>query len=110
MDDDRQFQQSLKSTLDRQVVDDETRQALQMARETALDVATPRRRAPWLPLTAGACCLVVALGILLIYQRGHDHQLPQTTGDDLAIIISEDELDFYDELEFYLWFDEEAQV
>ena len=108
MDKDRQFQQSLKFKLDRQVVDDETRRALQTARETALGAKTPRRHYQW--LTAAACFMVVALGILLINQRGNDTQLPQMTGDDLAIIISEDELEFFDELEFYLWLDEEAPV
>jgi hypothetical protein len=109
MDKDKQFQKDIKRTFDRQDLDPGTRKALKAARMTALEQA-PRAAIPrWIPATAFSCLLLVLVGFLV--SRGFNPlELPPMTAEELAVIASEDELELFEELEFYLWFDEEKNV
>ena len=109
MNKDQEFQQSLKKTLDRQTVDSETRETLRAARARVLGESTTTRGSRWIPATVGAC-LALAIVALVLYRGVDDNQLPQMAADDLTVIAGEDELELFEELEFYLWFDEEAKV
>lgn len=109
MDKDKQFQQDIKQTFEGQELDPGTRKALKTARMAALDQA-PRGAIPrWIPATAFSCLLLVMVGFL-VSRSDNPVELPRMTTEELAVIASEDELELFEELEFYLWFDEEKNV
>lgn len=109
MDKDRQFQQDIKHTFDRHNPDDATRDALRAARMNALNPETSAGLPRWVPATGFACLLLIMVGYLL--NRGEDpNTLPQMTAEELALIAAEDEFELLEELEFYIWFDEDKNV
>lgn len=109
MSDQDQWQKNVRQTLDRQVVDDSTRCALQAARIAALDGA-PRRLLPrWVPATAFATLLVAVVAVVS-FDLLRDPGFPDAEVDDLALISSEDDFELYEDLEFYLWLDEDERV
>jgi len=109
MNKDQQFQNQIKQTLDRQSVNPETENALRKARQAALAQAPDGGMPRWLPATAVACLLMIVVGVLV---TGGDHPdaLPPITADELAVIASEDELELLEELEFYIWFEEDKNA
>lgn len=109
MSKDRQFQQQIRQTLDRQTVDTETRDSLRSARMNALDRESHGVISGWIPATAVAGLLVVLVGFLVTRDEG-PAALPQMTAEELAVIASEDELELLEELEFYIWFDKDKNV
>ncbi len=103
------WQKRIRQTLDKQQVDDATRLALQVARNTALD-GTNRRPLPgWARATAFAT-LLLAVAAVVTLDSLQDDGFPRAEVDDLVVIDSEDEFELYEELEFYLWLDEEENV
>jgi hypothetical protein len=106
MDKDRQFQNKVKKTLEQQTLNDGTRNALHKARLSALDHGTRRPFSGWLPATALAGILLVVVGAFL-YRGVTDVALPGVESDELAIMTSEDDLELFEELEFYVWFDQD---
>ena len=109
MDRDQQLQTEIKQAFDRQTLDPGTRQALKTARMTALE-QEPRPAIPrWIPATAFSCLLLVMIGFL-VSRSDNPTELPQMTAEELAVIASEDELELFEELEFYIWYDEEKNV
>ncbi len=103
------WQKRIRQTLDKQQVDDATRLALQAARSTALD-GTNRRPLPgWARATAFAT-LLLAVAAVVTLDSLRDDGFPRAEVDDLVVIDSEDEFELYEELEFYLWLDEEENV
>lgn len=109
MDKDKQFKKDIKQTFDRQELDPGTRKALKSARMTALQQAPGAAIPRWIPATAFSCLLLVMVGYLVI-RSDNPVELPQMTTEELAVIASEDELELFEELEFYLWFEEEENV
>lgn len=109
MDRERQFQQNIKHTLDRQQADDATRDALRAARINALSPEKRGRGTGWIAATAFGCLLLIVIGLLV--NRGEQPgALPQMSAEELAVIASEDELELLEELEFYIWFDKDKNV
>ena len=109
MNKDKQIQKGIKQTFDRQDLDPATRKALKTARIAALE-KSPRGAIPrWIPATAISCLLLVMAGFL-VSRNYNPVELPPMTAEELAVIASEDELELFEELEFYLWFDEEKNV
>lgn len=106
MDKDRQFQNKVKKTLEQQRLDDGTRNALYKARLSALDHGTGKPFSGWLPATALAGIVLVVVGAFL-YRGVNDVSLPGVETDELAIMTSEDDLELFEELEFYVWFDQD---
>lgn len=109
MDKDKQFQNKVKKTLEQQTLSAETRDALQAARLSALDHGSRKPLQGWIPAAALACIALVVVGAFL-YRGVSDVELPQLESDELAIITSEDELELFEELEFYVWFDQDKNV
>ncbi len=109
MDKDQQLQKEFKQAFDRQTLDPDTSKALKTARMAALEQETRGAIPRWVPATAFSCLLVVLIGIL-VSRSDNPAELPQMTADELAVIASEDELELFEELEFYLWYDEEKNV
>ena len=106
MDKDKQFQNKVKKTLEQQTLGDETRNALHKARLSALEDGTRRSFSGWLPATALAGIALVVVGAVL-YRGVTEVTLPGVDTDELAIITSEDDLELFEELEFYVWFDQD---
>jgi len=102
MNKERQLQQKIKQALDRQELDIETRDALREARERALDQKTATWKPGWLPTTAMACLVLVAIAFVAL-RTDESSELPQMAADEIAVITGEDELELYEELEFYIW-------
>lgn len=109
MNKDQQFQDQVKNALDRQRVSPETENSLRKARVAALEQDPGGGVPRWLPAMAVTCLLVALIGFFVI---GGDHPdaLPSITADELAVIASEDELELLEELEFYIWFEEDKNV
>jgi hypothetical protein len=108
-----QFLQKLQSTLDRSVdeLDDDTLRALRKARHKA--VAASERRPAWLmPVGGLAMAATVAAFSVSLWmadsQPGVDVQLPPL--EDLALLGDAESLEFYEDLEFYLWLDDEKDA
>lgn len=104
-----QWQQRIKQTLERQAVDDSTRNALRAARASALDGASRRPLPRWAQATAIAV-LVLAVAGVVTFDQLRDPGFPEAEVDDIAVISSDDDFELYEELEFYLWFDEDENV
>lgn len=115
MDDHKQWLDRIKQDLEQssEQLDADTRARLTAARRKAL-AALPERSASW-PLSwlanwwqpAGAVAMVAAavFAVMLWQARlGPDAELIQST--DLDLIASSDNLNLYEELEFYQWLDE----
>jgi hypothetical protein len=93
-------------------LDAATLSRLNRARQTALELARPRRAHSWmLPAVASACAVLLAVAIWMP-QRGTDNARPSPSaigpgatdanGDEVS-------LDFYQDLEFYAWLDAQAK-
>jgi len=107
MDKDTKFQNDIKNTLEQQTLSEETREALHAARLSALDHGSRKPLPGWIPATALASIALVVIGAFL-YRGVNDVELPQVAADELAILAGEDELELLEELEFYVWFDEDV--
>lgn len=108
MNDDERLERRVRETLNRQAVDPATRDALQAARLAALDGRRPLAGRRWVPATALAALLLI-VGLWL-YPDITEQALPQAPVDDLVVITDEDELDLFEELEFYIWLEQERPV
>ena len=107
MDKETKFQNDVRNTLEQQTLSAETRDALHAARLAALDHGSHKPLPGWIPATALASIAVVVIGVFL-YRGINDVELPRVAADELAILASEDELELFEELEFYVWFDEDV--
>ncbi|MBT8434992.1 MAG: hypothetical protein KJN95_10025 [Gammaproteobacteria bacterium] len=106
MDNDEQFQNRIKKTLEQQALGDDTRIALHKARLSALEHGRRRPFSGWLPATALAGIALLAVGTLL-YRGVTEVTFPGVDTEELAIITSEDDFELFEELEFYVWFDQD---
>ena len=102
------FIRDIRQTLDQAPLDAATTQQLDQLRRAALQ-PTPRRH--WMrfamPVAAFASISVLALALLLL-QNQRQHSSPGVDSvDAFEIISSSDALEMYQNLEFYLWLDEQ---
>ncbi|NNE62742.1 MAG: hypothetical protein HKN34_01540 [Gammaproteobacteria bacterium] len=108
MNDKESIEQRIKTVLDSQATSEDTRNALRRARAKALDAHETQPTVAWKPLAFASVFLV--LGGLLVFSVNREADFPTAEIEDLAVINSEDELEFFEELEFYIWIDEEQKV
>jgi len=109
--DQEQWLEKIKQDLEQssEQLDSETRTRLLTARRKALE-ALPERPSSWLTnwwQPAGAVAMVAAAVFAVILWQGRlgpDAELIQST--DMELIAASDNLNFYEELEFYQWLDE----
>lgn len=111
--DNDQFLQNVQSTLDRSVdeLDDDTLRALRKARHKAVEAS--ERRPVWLmPVGGLAMAATVAAFSVSLWmaepQPGVDAQLLPL--EDLALLGDAESLEFYEDLDFYLWLDDEKDA
>ncbi len=104
---DAEITEPLDEALDRRVaeLDSDSLRHLRVARGQAIAAATARRdawRQPPVWAGAGGVALIL-LGAVLLFFRQANHALPGLDADSLEIIASEDELELYENLDFYDW-------
>lgn len=104
----RQFQQHIKQQFDQQEIDRDTKNALRQAAINALDNAGRSSAPYWFGVTTVFASLILV--ITLVWVSGPIKSLPAEPVDDLAIINSEDALEMYQDLEFFIWLDAEEKV
>ena len=114
---DRDFEERTKLLFDESVatLNGETRSKLTQARYRALEemkgqqVVGWNRR--WIP--AGAAAVIAALSLMLWQgqvEPVNDGGFDMATVIDLEILLTEVDLDMFQELEFYAWLDEQAEL
>ena len=111
MNDQKQWLDKIKQDLEQssEQLDAETRARLLASRRKAL-ATLPESPSSWLTSwwePAGAVAMVAAAVFAVILWQGRlgpDAELIQST--DMELIASSDNLNFYEELEFYQWLDE----
>ena len=106
MNKDRELNQRVKDAFDRQSLDSDTREKLRQARAAALQQTSGSRTPRWLPATAVAG-LVLVVAAILFNRVDQSIELPILAADEIAVVGSDDELEMYEELEFYIWLDGE---
>jgi len=111
--DNDQFLQQVQSTLDQSAdkLDDATLRALRKARHEA--VAASEKRSSWLaPIGGLAMAATVAAFSVSLWmaepQTGLNSSLPPL--DDLVLLGDAESLEFYEDLDFYLWLDDEKEA
>jgi hypothetical protein len=105
--------QQLKSTLDQSAdaLDDATLRELRLARHAAVE-ASQKRSAWLLPLGGLATAATVAAFSVSLWMAspspGVNDSLPPL--DDLALLGDAESLEFYEDLDFYLWLEDEKDA
>lgn len=103
--DEKAFTDKLNQVLDKQVeqLDNHTLSRLRQARLQAVE-STERGSffQYWKPVTVFAMSIVLTVSIIMWPQQPDVNDLSSAT-DDLELLVAEDNLQFYDELEFYQW-------
>ena len=114
---DRDFEERKKRLFDQSVaaLDGATRSKLTQARYRALEeLVGPRKpiwNRSWLP--AGAAAAVAVLSLMLWQgqlEPVSDAGFDVAAVTDLEILLGEEELEMVEELEFYAWLDEQAEL
>ena len=115
---DRDFEERTKLLFEQSVaaLDGQTRSKLTQARYRALQELSERTRPAWSRswLPAGAVVAAVALMGLMLWQGRmeplNDSDFDVAAVTDLEILLGEEELDMIEELEFYAWLEEQAEL
>ncbi|MFT5116380.1 MAG: hypothetical protein ACI8P9_005751 [Parasphingorhabdus sp.] len=109
--------QQIKQQLDNITVDDKTLQGLKLARYRALDSEQTRSNwknnwLNWKPAAAMASVVVISITVWLSSNPSNQLQPvveSLTEIENIEMLSSTDELEMYQNLEFYLWLDEQQQ-
>lgn len=104
-----------KATLDENAaVDDEVRQRLQQARQAAVRVATealnqPSKSTPprWLIPAGGLAAIGLVIGISILQIQSTRETSPMASIEDMPLLSAPEDLELYEELDFYQWLAEE---
>lgn len=104
------FLEKTRAVLDQSVqeLDTATVSALRRARAEALE-SHRRRRSAWGPLGAmAATAATVALAVMLLLNQGPTE--PPVALEDMALLTTGEDLEFYRDLEFYSWLADARQT
>ena len=89
-------------------LDPDTRQKLISMRNRALDINENKRWLPeWAPLPIMGL-LTAVLYLILVYVKPAPFPKPDTGLEDLVVLTSADQLELYENLEFYNWLANES--
>ena len=109
MIDDESLQQRARAALDAraETLDGATRSRLRQARARAQALARARRPVATTPRPRWAVALaaVLLLAVALVWQQQAGRLAPEAV-EDLEVLASSDDLELYQDLDFYLWLDE----
>ncbi len=110
---DQKLNKTVKSVLDRRAdnLSDETVRELQFIRQQALQKEKSGwKRQPetlWLG-GAGMVAASVAIVFILLFRPGIDSSLPQGGQELFELMAATEELEFYEQMEFYQWLEQES--
>ena len=114
---DLDFEEQTKRLFDESVaaLDGETRSKLTQARYRALEEMKPRRQTVWTrALVPVGVAAAVAMLTITLWQgqipSADDGDFDVAAVTDLEILLSEEELDMIEELEFYAWLEEQVEL
>ncbi len=106
-----QFLKAAKTTLDHraQNVDEEVRRRLQQARRAAVQAAQTQStsRPGWLVPAGGFAVLVIAISVTYYGLQTIQEPAPLASVEDVPILVAPEDLELYEELDFYQWLAEE---
>lgn len=115
LDDEQQFAQQLKRTLDQQLQDMDAASVskLRQARERAL---TRARRGQsmlsWIVAPVAASVVVISLLLFIVPRQqvevGNEWLAQAELFDDMTMLVEADELELYEGLDFLIWLDEQG--
>lgn len=108
-DNDEQLKHAIKQQLDQEAeqLDADSQRKLRMARAAALEAAEkPRRGKLWLDVAMVG--MVAGLAVALYLVTPEQAQLAPVF-DDLEMLAGVEEPEFYQELEFYYWLEEQNE-
>lgn len=104
----QQLAQQLRDRAEAEI-DGETLSRLTQARHRALEQTTQKKRrlSSW-PLPVGVAASVMAAVIVVMMWQGMNESpiLEQVSSEEMALVASED-IEFFEELEFYEWLESE---
>ena len=106
------FLRQVKNSLDESVeqIEAATLTRLRAARRTAIEAGQASRQPAWL-LPAGGLAtvaVVTALAVNLLISTPESAAMPGL--EDMALMADSEELEFYEELDFYIWLDNEQNA
>lgn len=109
---DDDFLKQINKALDQQTdeLDAESLSRLNQARQTAIQ-QTGRQpfRLNWLPTTGLAAAVI--MGMLFMFKAEDMNVIQQGDVDEIELIASSDQLELFEQLDFYLWLlDEDADA
>lgn len=110
---DQKLNKTVKSVLDRRAdnLSDETVRELQFIRQQALQKEKPdwksRPETLWLG-GAGMVATSVAIVFILLFRPGIDSSLPRGGQELFELMAATEELEFYEQMEFYQWLEQES--
>ncbi len=111
IDQEKAFVSRLKQSLDQRLdkLDDETTTQLYAARQKALR-SLPQSRPRWLAVGGWSAAAVSLLLVMVLWNT--DGQSPDSPGfiEDLELLSTNEDIEFIEDLDFYLWLDDEQQV
>ena len=116
--DDRALEESTKLLFDESVssLDPQTRSKLTQARYRALEELEGSAPAGWRPRWIPAGVLAAGVLVVVMLWQGQPAVSPDTPAfdvaalSDLEIILGDGDLELLQELEFYAWLDEQAEI
>lgn len=111
----REATDTLDSSLEQ--IDGATRTRLRAIRREAL-TGLDRRRSPvwWMAAGGLAASVLVAVLSVVLWETNTAHEMPlaglsgEAVLDDMVLLGDSEEPEFFEELEFYMWLDDEAHT
>jgi hypothetical protein len=103
----------IRQQLDRQTVDADTRRRLRLARAQALEAGDAPGRLPGNPASRAGLALAGIAALALLLMPLLDREPGPAPADGLVafeIATSSEPLEFYQELEFYLWLEQQEET
>ncbi len=109
---DKKFEEHAKKALDESVdaLDRDTLNKLRMMRRSALDATGPKERVwdwHWLRMPAGAMLMAALIVLITFTMFDKPQPLAPLPIEDLEILASNEDAEFFAELEFYEWLADE---
>jgi len=103
--DEEKFVSGIKEQLDQQaeVLDRATLSHLHQARVAAQAEGAGRQWRHWQPVAAFASIAVLAIAIWVAIPVNNNGDQTMAALDDMELLTAADELEFYEEIEFYQW-------
>ncbi len=115
-DSEERFVAALKATLDHRLesLDGETTERLEQARRRAMGAGAAQRPPRWVQAAGVAAVAASALLVVSLWfvGEGGGHDAPELLPlmEDLELLGTREDIEFFEDLDFYLWLEDEQQT